>query len=266
MLRRTVIVALVIAASCARRPPHGAVHPAATARPTVSTASTASVAAARVVEHLPSGRSYLLVAAATSRPRPLLIVLPGLYLDAARTAAQTGVETWARAHDVSVAYGVGLGGSWAAGHGCCGYALRHRVDDIAYLRALVVDVQRRVPVDPRAIGIAGDSLGGMMALRAACALPMLHLGASVGGPLLVPCGRAANLLRVRGLRDTTVPAAGGYDTYLHTRLPSLAAERRLLTHGARERIVTWPGGHGWPRAADGFDATALIGSSLLAGA
>ena len=219
---------------------------------------------ARVVERLPSGRSYVLVAAPGARPHPLLVVLPGLYLDVAHTAAQTGVEDWAHAHDVTVAYGLGLGGSWVAGRACCGYALRHNADDLAYLQAVVADVRGRLPVDAQAIGVMGDSLGGMMALRAACALPIFRLGASVGGPLLVPCRRAAHLLRVRGVRDTTVPAAGGYDSYLHVQLPSLAAERKLLHHGARERIVTWPGGHGWPRASDGLDATALIGGELLA--
>jgi poly(3-hydroxybutyrate) depolymerase len=226
-------------------------------------ASSPAAASLGTLEQLPDGRSYWLAPAGGGGAHPLLLVLHGLYLSPQNVGAQTHVVAWARVHHVTLAFGVGVHAAWAAGRSCCGYASSTHVDDVAYLRAVVADVEQRTSVDRRRIGAMGDSLGGMMALRAACAVPtVFRLGAAVGGPLLVSCPRG-NLIRVRGQHDRTVPAEGGYDRYLRTTLPSLAQEHRLLGAHARERIVVWSGGHAWPQAADGLDATALIGSALL---
>jgi polyhydroxybutyrate depolymerase len=51
---------------------------------------------------------------------------------------------------------------------CCGYAMQHRVDDVAFMRALVARLESDHGVDPKRIYAAGLSNGSMMAHRLGC--------------------------------------------------------------------------------------------------
>lgn len=57
--------------------------------------------------------------------------------------------------------------TWNAGR-CCGAARDEQIDDVGFVRALHVDLQRRVRIDPQRVFAAGMSNGGMMAYRLAC--------------------------------------------------------------------------------------------------
>ncbi len=71
--------------------------------------------------------------------------------------------------------------TWNAG-ACCGKARDTRVDDVAFLRAVVADLQGRYAIDARRIFAMGMSNGGMMSHRLACDAADLFAGiASVAG-------------------------------------------------------------------------------------
>jgi len=71
--------------------------------------------------------------------------------------------------------------TWNAGN-CCGRARDQGVDDVGFVRAVVADVQARLPVDARRIYATGMSNGAMMAQRLACEAADLFSGiAAVAG-------------------------------------------------------------------------------------
>ena len=51
---------------------------------------------------------------------------------------------------------------------CCGYAMKHGVDDVGFLRALVAKLESDHGVDPKRIYATGLSNGAMMAYRLGC--------------------------------------------------------------------------------------------------
>ncbi|HVL00383.1 MAG TPA: PHB depolymerase family esterase [Dongiaceae bacterium] len=57
--------------------------------------------------------------------------------------------------------------TWNAGR-CCGYARDNKVDDVAFVREVVSDIERKANVDHKQIFATGMSNGGMMAYRLAC--------------------------------------------------------------------------------------------------
>lgn len=73
--------------------------------------------------------------------------------------------------------------TWNAGH-CCGYALKHKVDDVAFVRALVDDLESHADIDRARIYATGLSNGAMMAYRVAVKAPgLLAAIAPVAGAL-----------------------------------------------------------------------------------
>ena len=65
---------------------------------------------------------------------------------AAKFERASGLDRRAAAAGAVVVYPDGLGQSWDAGT-CCGYAVRHHVDDVRFLTRVVADVERRVLID-----------------------------------------------------------------------------------------------------------------------
>ena len=59
--------------------------------------------------------------------------------------------------------------TWNAGT-CCGYAMQQRIDEIAFVAALLDDLQATVAIDRARVYATGISNGGMMAYEVACAL------------------------------------------------------------------------------------------------
>ena len=118
-----------------------------------------------------------------SRPRrfglatayPLVIVLHGSGANGATIRRMSQMDSIADHEHFLVAYpdattgALGLGADWNAGE-CCGAAHRGKVDDVAFVRALVGAMSREMPVDRRRIFVAGFSDGGRMAYHVACDL------------------------------------------------------------------------------------------------
>lgn len=114
-------------------------------------------------------RTYLVhVPAGLSGAAPLVLMLHGGYGTGAQAERSYGWDALADQDHFVVAYPDGLDRAWNSGGGCCGKAARRDVDDVAFLTAVVADVEARVPVDPARVYAAGMSNGAMMAYRLAC--------------------------------------------------------------------------------------------------
>jgi polyhydroxybutyrate depolymerase len=101
--------------------------------------------------------------------------------------------------------------TWNAG-GCCGYAQRRRVDDVAFVRALLDTLEREYPIDHRRVYATGFSNGGMMSYQVACALSDRFAAvAPVSGELAMDCApsRPVSVLIIHGTADQNLPYDGG---------------------------------------------------------
>lgn len=81
----------------------------------------------------------------------------------------TGFTDKARAEGFIVVYPEGTSRrgqlfTWKAGH-CCGYAMEQRVNDVAFIGALIDALLARYPIDPKRVYVTGMSNGAMMAHR-----------------------------------------------------------------------------------------------------
>src|SRR4051812_5775513 len=118
--------------------------------------------------HLPNGR-------APGEPAPLVLVFHGGGANAANAMRMSGMNAKSDAEGFIVAYPNGTGPrrdsflTWNAWR-CCGLALERKVDDVAFVRALVDEVARRYPVDRKRVYATGFSNGGMLTYRLGCEL------------------------------------------------------------------------------------------------
>ena len=112
--------------------------------------------------------------------------------------------------------------TWNAGGGAKGWkcvsgrACKDGVDDLAYFRALLADLARRVAVDARRIYATGISNGGAMSHRLACQMSeRIAAIAAVGGAnqyaTTVPCApsRPVPVLQIHGTKDPCWHYEGG---------------------------------------------------------
>jgi polyhydroxybutyrate depolymerase len=160
---------------------------------------------------------YYLIALPEGVPNPPLIIAlhggGGAPDQFARTSSLTAP---ALAAGFAVAYPAGNAGrrgryTWNSLY-CCGYAARARVDDVAFIAAVIDDAARRFGTEDRA-SLTGMSNGAMMAQTVAALRPdRVAALATVAGTmdtrrLSVP--RAIPFLHIHGTADDMVPFAGG---------------------------------------------------------
>jgi polyhydroxybutyrate depolymerase len=101
--------------------------------------------------------------------------------------------------------------SWNAGN-CCGTAAAANVDESAFVRQILTDLETLVKVDPKRIYATGFSNGGFLSYRLACEMSDTFAAvAPVGGTLLYdPCQpqQPVSVIHMHGLADSVVPFAG----------------------------------------------------------
>jgi polyhydroxybutyrate depolymerase len=185
-------------------------------------AHAAADASRQILMHAGKERSYVvrnLEVISRSRERvPLVLVLHGGGGNAANAERMTGFTEKARKEGFIVVYPEGSGSlktsllTWNAGH-CCGYAMKHAVDDVGFIRALIDDLSRRYPVDPKRIHVTGMSNGGMMTHRLGIELSdrlasIAPVVATVFGDEKKP-RRPVSALMINGMLDENVPHKGG---------------------------------------------------------
>jgi polyhydroxybutyrate depolymerase len=183
--------------------------------------TSAPAADGPLVSHRIGNRMYQLFVPPTGDGRrPLVIALHGGGGNGAQVAASAGLIDKATKEGFILALPEGSSRfgklqTWNAG-GCCAYAMRKKVDDVGFIRALIDELERTQPVDPKRIYVVGMSNGGMMAERVAIELGDRIAGAAVFVGALFgnepkPIA-AVPMLIVNAEKDEQVPVAGGTST------------------------------------------------------
>jgi polyhydroxybutyrate depolymerase len=202
----TAILILLSTASCDQTIP----IPNPTAAPTIQPGDFERKLTVNDLErsyllHIPSGLN-------SQQPLPVVFAFHG------RTGTPKEMQTVTRFNIVAdlgnflVVYPEGIFRTWNAGD-CCGYAMNHNVDEQAFIRQILADLDTIATIDPKRIYAVGYSNGGMLAYRLACEMSETFAAiAPVAGALVYsPCQpqQAVSVIHVHGLADTSVPYAGG---------------------------------------------------------
>jgi polyhydroxybutyrate depolymerase len=144
-------------------------------------------------------------------PLPLLLALHGGNVTQAQARATSGFDALAIEPGAVVVFPEGYQNSWNAGT-CCKPATTQAIDDVAFISALIDQLEADYAIDPNQVFITGDGTGGSMAYRAACELSdRIDVVAVISGPLLVDCSpsRPISALHVHGTADTLFLYDGG---------------------------------------------------------
>ncbi len=103
--------------------------------------------------------------------------------------------------------------TWNGG-ACCGYAMTNNVDDVAFVRAIVADLQSSYNIDSKRIYATGLSNGGILSYRLACeAADLFAAIAPVSGTLnykVCAPSEPVSLIHFHGTADQNLPYDGGY--------------------------------------------------------
>ena len=172
------------------------------------------------------------------KPTPLLMLLHGYGSTSASTDFYFGATALANERKVLVAIPNGTADPhgkqfWNATDACCNL-YGSTVDDVAYLNALVDDVQSKYNVDTKRIYLVGHSNGGFMANRMACdsngrfaAIASLA-GAQWKDPERCSPTSQVSVLQIHGDADPVISYEGGALRMSHKVYPS-----------AHDTVATW---------------------------
>jgi len=120
-------------------------------------------------------------------------------------------------HGFYVVYPQGVGRSWNDGRpDPISRAHAERIDDVAFIQALIDDLRSEHPVDPQRVFATGISNGGLMSFRLGCSIPgmirsIAPVTASIPSALAQACrdGTGVGLALFNGTDDPLVPYNGG---------------------------------------------------------
>ncbi len=227
---------------------------------------------------------------------PLVISLHGGMGRGALQRTMTGFNEVADRHKFMVVYPDGTGPvihrpirgdvsilTWNAGR-CCGSAVKEKVDDVGFVRAMIDRLAQQFPVDTDRVYATGFSNGSMMTNRLGAELSdKLAAIAPVSGSLMVdgPAPRRPiPILYMHGRKDPNAQYMGGagkYDKTVHRSVPDTIAWWVRVNHcrpkpvetkedkdyileryepapgqpGASVTLMTLrEGGHAWPGGVD----------------
>lgn len=168
----------------------------------------------------PGGRSYRLYVPSTlpDGPVPLFVALHGGTGWGDQFAATNGIEDLAESNDFIVVHPDGVelpnarGRVWNGGM-CCGVAARDNVDDVAFVAAVIDDVESVHDIDGSRVYALGHSNGGIMSYRLACELSDRIVGIGVvagtlGADACDPT-QPVSVMHIHGTADENLPLAGG---------------------------------------------------------
>jgi polyhydroxybutyrate depolymerase len=165
-------------------------------------------------------------------PAPLLLLLHGFNASGQIQADYFDFDALAERHGFLLAKPDGapnlLGSKyWNASPACCAPKVGNVPDDVAYLTALLDDVEARFSVDASRVYAVGHSNGGFMAHRLACDIsPRLAGVVSLAGVVdLDSCtpGAPISILQVHGTTDALVHYEGGTLATMSAAYPSVDA-------------------------------------------
>lgn len=167
------------------------------------------------------GRSYIIhipPQASSGRALPVILNFHGAGSNAKQQERYSGMDAAADRHGFIAVYPNGTGRgtralTWNAG-GCCGYAVRYKIDDVGFTGALLDDLAVRTRIDRARVYASGISNGGMMAYRLGIeASDRIAAIAPVEGALMVQTSgpaRAVPLMLFNSVDDRYVPYGGRF--------------------------------------------------------
>jgi polyhydroxybutyrate depolymerase len=164
-VRLVFVLAALFAVSCRREPDRAGAPTAVSQNPPPS--------AAELRAKLLAGRPYREVAPeGDTGPAPLILLLHGYGGNGASLDELLHLRELAIANGTYLAVPDGSPDShnarfWNATDACCNF-YGSTVDDVAYLGAVIADMKKKHPVDPKRVFVVGFSNGGFMAHRLAC--------------------------------------------------------------------------------------------------
>ena len=181
--------ATAAAASATAKSPGAATSPsasksagAAQTTPSANTVSSTTSTKTYTMKVAGLTRTYEVVAPLKALPKsaPVLVVLAGIGAKIPAEITRDEFVPYVSTDKAELVYPVGEGATWNA-IGCCGYAWTHRVNDLAFLTALMAKVN---PGHARPSYLVGYSNGARLAYRVACTTPSLYNGYAMvkGGP------------------------------------------------------------------------------------
>jgi len=205
------LVAIVLLAACSSNGPSVSPHATATGKP----ATTAAAQLGTTHGTLRVGgiaRTYRLYVPEAPGPLSLVVALHGGLGNGDQLADTSQFEPLAEREHFVVAFPDGVGATWNAGT-CCGTSVTRKIDDVAFLAALVDDIARKVTIDRTRVFAVGHSNGAMMAFRLGCeAADVFSAVVPVAGSLEINrCtpAKAVALLAIHGDADRNHPIDGG---------------------------------------------------------
>ena len=169
-------------------------------------------------------RDYLIYVPATTNTTPTQKRAVLMALHGGGSNPESMLKRWlplAQQHNFIVVMPRGLGTSrmnaaWNAG-GCCGIPMWNKVNDVGFVRAVLLQVQAQNNVDTQRIYLTGFSNGGMLSyLLAAQADSPFAAVAVVSGnvfDLNMPVAKPTPMLIFHGEQDQVVPFHGGISPY-----------------------------------------------------
>lgn len=160
----------------------------------------------RTIEVDGTSREYLVHVPDELGAEPTLVVfVHGGFGSAAQAESAYGWDAIADQNDVIVAYPQADGLAWNAGS-CCGKSARSGIDDVAFVSAMVAELQGEFGVDPSRTFGTGMSNGAMMVYSMACETDVFAAIAPVAGTIVTGCGSPAptSVLHIHGLDDDRV--------------------------------------------------------------
>lgn len=210
-------------------------HPAASSHPSASASTPTNRTVTLTTKD--GERQTIVVHPTSAGEKPALVVmLHGGFGSDNQAEKAYGWDEEAAREGFVVAYPNGIDKTWDVGN-CCGAAQRNGVDDVAFLHALVAQLERTDGVDPTRIYAVGMSNGAMMTYTWACRDPgeLAAIG-PVAGTLGTACPspHPITVIAIHGTADQHVPIDGGvgpagktgvsYDSLSQSLAPFIAAD------------------------------------------
>jgi len=218
-LTLATIFVLAVLSGCSSVPQPSTARPTPTVTPTPLPQPVPALDGQRTLKVEKMERTYLVHIPAGLNDQQLValvFVFHGFQENGNFARTYSGLDSIASANGFVAVYPDGSGDagslSWNAGL-CCGYAVQNKVDEPAFVRAIIADVQTMVKIDPRRVYAAGFSNGALLSYRLACEMSDTFAAiAPVAGVLTYqPCEprQAVSVLHAYGTKDQVVPFDGG---------------------------------------------------------
>jgi polyhydroxybutyrate depolymerase len=194
-------------------------------------------------------RAYEVIAPVKALPTsaPIIVFLSGIGASVASEISRDDILPYATANQAEIVYPVAIDESWNA-ITCCGEAATKNVNDLAFLEALVPQVN---PGDARKVYVVGYSNGARMAYRVACDDPTLFDGYAMvkGGPT-PGCNlrKPVTVLQLASKNDPEIPYEPGDKGIEPLAMTTLVADlhtaekcpgKSAVTHSGSMTLTTW---------------------------